>query len=261
MPSPSRRAVLGTVACTLVTGCSRLGDDSSTEATPTPAPVVLSPVDAAAVPHTATVGIFSETTTELGAATRDASADVTDHEWAHVLHNLDCFAFDGTTYAVVERTSGSGGYVNEYSVSEVDDPGNESTVRVADLPDSDRRAVIDAIEAGEHRYDSDVGGFDPNSSVYVHNGSYYVFSLEVHGDKPVEVTYAVEPSDGDRCVTLERLSLDDAQAEALDAALQPDEASTVTDDLARTLAASDSGFVIRDGTCYELSTPSDGTAT
>ena len=106
---PSRRTVLGTVACTLVPGCSRLGDPSSQEATPTPAPVVLSPVDAAAVPHTATVGVFSETASELGAATRDASADVTDHEWAHVLREFDCFAFEGTTYAVVERTSGSGG--------------------------------------------------------------------------------------------------------------------------------------------------------
>jgi len=258
---PSRRTVLGTVACTLVPGCSRLGDPSSQEATPTPAPVVLSPVDAAAVPHTATVGVFSETASELGAATRDASADVTDHEWAHVLREFDCFAFEGTTYAVVEQTSGSGGYVNEYSVSEVDDPGNESTVRVADLPDSDRREAIDAIAAGEHRYDSDVGGFDPNSSVYVHNGSYYVFSLEVHGDKPVEVTYAVEATDGDRCVTLEPLSLDEEQAAALDATRQPDEASTVTDDLARILTAPDSGFIIRDGTCYELSAPSDGTAT
>ncbi|MEF8973940.1 MAG: hypothetical protein V5A15_03525 [Haloarcula sp.] len=258
---PSRRTVLGTVACTLVTGCSRLGDPSSQEVTPTPAPVVLSPVDAAAVPHTATVGIFSETATELGAATRDASADVTDHEWAHVVHEFDCFAFDGATYEIAERTSGSGGYVNEYSVTEVDDPGNESTVRVTDLPDSDRREAIDAIAAGEHRYDSDVGGFDPNSSVYVYNDSYYVFSLEVHGDKPVEVTYAVEPTDDDRCVTLEPLSLDDEQAAALDTARQSDEASTVTDDLARRLTASDSGFIIRDGTCYELSAPSDGTAT
>ncbi|MDQ2073356.1 hypothetical protein RBH20_12505 [Haloarcula sp. H-GB4] len=258
---PSRRTVIGTVACTLVTGCSGLSDPSSQEATATPAPVVLSPVDAAAVPHTATVGIFSETTTELIAATRDASAAVTDHGWAHVLHQFDCFAFDGTTYAVVERTSGSVGYVKEYSVSEVDNPGNESTVRVADLPGSHRRTAVDAIAAGKHRYDSDKGGFEPNSSVYAYNGSYYVFSLEVTADKPTVVRYSVEPTDGNRCVTLEPLSLDAAQVEALDATLQPDAASTVTDDPAQTLAASDAGFVIRDGTCYELSTPNDGTGT
>ncbi|WP_058994294.1 hypothetical protein [Haloarcula sp. CBA1127] len=261
---PSRRTVLGTVACALVTGCSRLADDSSTEeatATATPAPVVLSPVDAAAVPETATVGVLPETFGELEAATRDASAAVTNHGWARVLHKFHCFAFDGTTYTVVERTSGSVGYVKEYSVSEVDDPGNESTVRVADLPGSHRHAAVDAIAAGKHRYDSDKGGFEPNSSVYAYNGSYYVFSLEVTADKPTVVRYSVEPTDSDRCVTLEPLSLDAAQVEALDATLQPDAASTVTDDPAQTLAASDAGFVIRDGTCYELSTPSNGTAT
>ncbi|EMA24009.1 hypothetical protein [Haloarcula amylolytica] len=257
---PSRRTVLGAIACTLVTGCSGLSDDPSTEeatATATPGPVVLSPVDAAAVPETATVGVLPETFGELEAATRDTSADVTEHRWAHVLRDFDCFAFEGTTYAVVERTSGSGGYVNEYSVSEVDDSGNESTVRVADLPDSDRREAIDAIEAGEHRYDSDVGGFDPNSSVYVHNGSYYVFSLAVHGDKPAEVTYAVESTNDDRCVTLEPLSLADAQVEALDATLRADEAATVTGEVARTLSASDVAFVLRDESCYELSPVDD----
>lgn len=221
----------------------------------------MSPVDATAVPHTATVGIFSETTTELDAATRDASADVTDHEWADVFHEFGCVAFDGETYAVVERTTGSGGYINKYSVTEVDDPGNESTVRVADLSDSNRRAAIDAIAVGEHTYDSDVGGFDPNSSVYAYNGSYYVFSLDVHGDKPVEVTYVLEATDGERCVTLEPLSLDDAQADSLDTTLQSGEASTVTGDAARTLAASDVAFVVRSSTCYELSTPSNGTVT
>lgn len=258
---PSRRTVLGTVACALVAGCSRFGDTASRTDTPAPATVVLSPVDAAAVPDTATVGVFSETATDLRAATRDASTAVTDYEWAHVLHEFDCFAFEGGTYAVVERTTGSGGYINEYSVTEVDDPGNESTVRVADLPDSDRRAVVDAIAAGEHTYDSDVGGFDPTSSVYAYNGSYYAFSLEVHGDKPVEVTYAVEATDGDRCTTLEPLSLDDDQAESLDTTLRPDEASTVTGGVARTLAASDAAFVIHAGACYELSTPVDGTET
>jgi len=257
---PSRRTVLGTIACTLVTGCSGLGDDSSTEeatATATPTPVVLSPIDAAAVPETATVGVFSETTDALKTAIRDPSADVTAHEWAHVFHEFGCFAFDGETYAVAERTTGFGGYINKYSVSEVDDPGNESTVRVDDLPDSDRRAVIDAIDSGEHRYDSGVGGFDPNSSVYVHNGSYYVFSLAVHGDKPAEVTYAVEATDSARCVTLEPLSLADAQAEALDTALRPDEAATITGEAARALIASDVPFVLRDGTCYELSPVDD----
>ena len=258
---PSRRTIIGTVACTLVTGCSGLSGPSSQEATTTatPAPVVLSPVDATAVPHTATVGIFSEATTELDAATRDASADVTDREWADVLYEFDCFTFDGTTYAVVERTSGSPGYIKEYSVSEVDDPGNESTVRIADLRDSHRRAALDAIAAGEHTYDSDVGGFEPNSSVYAYNGSYYVFSLEVHGDKPIEVTYVVETTDGDRCVTLEPLSLDDEQAEALDSAIRSGEGSTVTGTVASLLTDSDAGYVIRDGDCYELTTPTDGT--
>ncbi|MFU1779974.1 hypothetical protein ACM16X_01200 [Haloarcula japonica] len=255
---PSRRTVLGTVACTLVPGCSRLGTPSTQEATPTPAPVALSPVDAAAVPHTATVGIFSETTTELDAATRNVPADVTDHEWARVLHEFDCVAFDGSTYAVVERTSGSGGYVKEYSVSEVDDPGNESTVRVADLPDSHRRAVLDAIAAGDHHYDSDVGGFEPTSSVYAYNGSYYVFSIEVTGDKPVVVTYSVEQADGDRCVTLEPLSITAADA-GFDTPRQPEAASTVTGDAARTLAAADVTFVVWGSTCYELSIPADGT--
>ncbi|GGM41401.1 hypothetical protein [Haloarcula argentinensis] len=261
---PSRRTILGTVACTLVTGCSRLGDDSSMEeatATATPAPVVLSPVDAAAVPETATVGVLPETFGALEAATRDTSADVTDREWAHVLYEFDCFTFDGKTYAVVERTSGSPGYIKKYSVNDVDDPGNESAVRVADLRDSHRRAALDAIAAGEHTYDSDVGGFEPNSSVYAYNGSYYVFSLKVIGDKPVVVTYSFEQTDGDRCVTLEPLSLDEAQAEALDVALRPNEVSTVTGGVARTLAAEDVAYVVRDGACYELSTPSDGTAT
>ncbi|WP_336336705.1 hypothetical protein [Haloarcula brevis] len=253
---PSRRTLLGTVACTLVAGC---GDTASETATPTPTPVVLSPVDAGTVPDTATVGIFSETVEDLDTATRDASVDVTDREWAHVLHEFDCFAFDGTTYAVVERTSGSGGYVNEYSVSEVDGPGNESTVRVADLPDSDRRAVVDAIATGEHTYDSDAGGFEPNDSVYAYNGSYYAFSLEVHGDKPVAVTYTVEATDADRCVTLDPLPLTAADA-GVDTT-RPDEAATVTGDPARTLAASDAAFVVRGGTCYELSAQADGTET
>ena len=256
---PSRRTVLGTVACTLTAGCAGLSDDSSTAVTPSPTPVVLSPVDAAAVPETATVSIFSETTSAIRAATRDPAEDVTDHEWAHVVHEFDCFAFAGATYAIVERTSGSGGYVNEYSVSEVDDLGNESTVRVADLPDSDRRAVIDAIAAGEHRYDSDEGGFEPNSSVYAYNGTYYVFSWEIHADKPVMRTFAVEATDGDRCVTLEPLSLDDEQAEALDSALRSGEGSTVTGTVARMLTESDAGYIIRDGDCYELTTPTDGT--
>ncbi|WP_336358446.1 hypothetical protein [Haloarcula sp. CGMCC 1.6347] len=260
---PSRRTVLGAIACTLVTGCSGLSDDPSTEeatATATPGPVVLSPVDAAAVPETATVGVLPETFGELEAATRDTSADVTEHRWAHVLRDFDCFAFEGTTYAVVERTSGSGGYINKYSVSEVDDPGNESTVRVADLPDSDRRAVVDAIESGEHRYDSDEGGFDPTDSVYIYNESYYVFTLDVHGDKPVVVTYTLEEADDDRCVTLEPLSLDDAQAETLDTALQSNGESTVTGSLARTLAESGVGFVLRGGSCYELSVSASETA-
>jgi len=256
---PSRRTVLGTVACTLTAGCAGFSDDPSTAVTPSPTPVVLSPVDAAAVPETATVGLPSGAVDQLRAALRDDSTDVTNYEWAHVVHEFDCFAFDGATYEIAEQTSGSGGYVNEYSVSEVDDPGNESTVRVADLPDSDRRAVIDAIAAGEHRYDSDAGGFEPNSSVYVYNGSYYVFSWEVHADKPVAVTYAVETTDGDRCVTLEPLSLDDEQAEALDSALRSGEGSTVTGTAARMLTESDAGYVIRDGDCYELTTPTDGT--
>ena len=256
---PSRRTVLGTVACTLTAGCAGFGDGPSTAVTPSPAPVVLSPVDAAAVPETATVGIFSETTATIRAATRDPAADVTDHEWAHVVHEFDCFAFDGATYEIAERTSGSGGYVNGYSVSEVDDPGNESTVRVADLPDSDRRAVIDAIAAGEHRYDSDDGGFEPNSSVYVYNGSYYVFSWEVHADKSIMRTFAVEATDGDRCVTLEPLSLGDERAEALDSAIRSGEGSTVTGTVVSLLTDSDAGYVIRDGDCYELTTPTDGT--
>ncbi|MGB9931003.1 hypothetical protein [Haloarcula amylolytica] len=256
---PSRRTVLGTVACTLTAGCAGFGDDPSTAVTPSPAPVVLSPVDAAAVPESATVGIFSETTSAIRAAIRDPTEDVTDREWAHVVHEFDCFGFDGATYEIAERTSGSGGYVNEYSVTEVDDPGNESTVRVADLPDSDRRAAIDAIAAGEHRYDSDEGGFEPNSSVYVYNGSYYVFSWEVHADKPVMRTFAVEATAGDRCVTLEPLSLDDEQAEALDSALQSGEGSTITGTVARMLTESDTGYIIRHGDCYELATPTDGT--
>ncbi|WP_424000734.1 hypothetical protein ACOZ4I_14465 [Haloarcula salina] len=258
---PSRRTVLGAVACTLVTGCSGLSDDPSTEATATatPAPVVLSPADAAAVPETATVGVFSEAADDLEAATRDASGDVTAHEWAHVLRDFDCFAFEGTTYAVVERASGLGGYVNQYSVTEVDGPGNKSTVRVADLPDSDRRAAVDAIASGEHRYDSDEGGFEPTKSVYVYNGSYYTFTLEVTGDKPAEVTYVVEETDDDRCVALEPLSVDDAQVETLDTALQSDGESTVTGSLARTLADSGVGFVLRSGSCYELSVPTDRT--
>jgi hypothetical protein len=239
---PSRRTVLGTVACTLVTGCARFGDPSSQEATPTPAPVVLSPVDAAAVPHTATVGIFSETTPELEAATRDTSAAVTNHEWARVLHRFHCFAFDGTTYAVGEQTTGSVGYTKKYSVTEVDEPGNESTARVADLSDSHRRAAVDAIAAGAHTYDSNVGGFEPASSVYAYNGSYYVFSLEVTGENPVVVTYSLEPTDSDRCVTLEPLFL--AADRGLDGTRRPEEASTVTGDAARTLVAADVAFVV-----------------
>ncbi|MBV0903704.1 hypothetical protein [Haloarcula salina] len=255
---PSRRTLLGTVACTLVAGCSGVSDDPSTDATATPAPVVLSLVAAAAVPETATVGIFSETTADIRAAIRDASTDVTDHEWAHMFHEFDCFAFDGVTYEITEGATGSGGYVNEYSVTEVDEPGNESTVRVADLPDSDRRAVIDAIASGEHRYDSDAGGFDPYSSVYVYNGSYYVFSLDSHADKPLVATYVIEEADDNRCVTLEPLSLDDAQVTALDTALQSDGEPTVTGGTARMIAASDVAFLIRDGDCYKLSTPAHG---
>jgi len=256
---PSRRTVLGTIACTLAAGCSGVSDDPSTEVTPSPAPVVLSPVDAAAVPETATVGIFSETTADIRAATHEASTDVTDHEWAHVFHEFGCFAFAGATYEIAEGTTGSGGYVNEYSVTEVDDPGNRSTVRVADLPDSDQRAITDAIAAGEHRYDSDEGGFEPTGSVYVYDGSYYVFLWEVHADKPVMRTFAVEETADDRCVALEPLSLDDGQAEALDTALESDEAAAVTGAVARTLTESDAGFVLRNGDCYELSVSADET--
>jgi hypothetical protein len=255
---PSRRTLLGTVACTLVAGCSRPGDTASGTDTPTPTTVDLSPVDPGAVPDAATVGLFSEASEELESATRNGSADVTDHRWAPVLRAFDCFAYEGGTYEVTERTTGSGGYVNEYSVSEVDEPGNESTVRVVDLPDSDRRAVVDAIATGEHTYDSDEGGFEPTDSVYAYNGSYYAFSQEVHGDKPVVVTYTLEATNADRCVTLEPLSLTAADA-GLDTARQPDAAATVTGDPARTLAASDAAFVVRGGTCYELSARADDT--
>ncbi|MDS0219765.1 hypothetical protein NDI54_00165 [Haloarcula sp. S1AR25-5A] len=257
---PSRRTVLA-VACTLVAGCSGPSDDPSEGATTTatPAPVVLSPVDAAAVPETATAGVVSEAAEELEAATRDASGGQMSHEWAHVLREFDCFAFDGTTYAVVERTSGSGGYVKQYSVTEIDGPRNKSAVRVGDLPDSDRRAVTDAIASGKHRYDSDEGGFEPTNSVYVYNGSYYAFTLEVTGDKPIVVRYAVEETDDNWCVALEPLPVDDTQVETLDTALRSDGERAVTGTLARTLADSGVGFVLRDGSCYELSVPADRT--
>lgn len=206
------------------------------------------------------MAVFPAIAQSLRAAAGETPAAVTSTAWADPLRTLGCFSFDSTAYTVTATQRG-GGYVNEYRVSPAAQPQNASTVRVSGLPDGTRGDVIAAIEAGEYRYESDTGGFQPNGSVYRYQNTSYEFRLEVHADKPVTEEFTLERTASEECVTLESMSLDADQRDALDAVLAADDGGRVSMSVARALNAAGVDYILRRGAFYRVDRPTaDSTA-